>query len=41
MFAVGIPTFNEADNISQLVLKIDSAAEKLGIDVVIINSDNG
>lgn len=40
MFAVGIPTFNEADNISQLVLKIDSAAEKLGIDVVIINSDN-
>ena len=40
MFAVGIPTFNEADNISRLVLNIDSAAEKLGIDIVIINSDN-
>ena len=40
MIVIGIPTLNEADNISSLVKKIDAAAQLLGLDIVFINSDN-
>ena len=40
MLVIGIPTLNEADNIAHLVSKIDATAKKLGISIVIINSDN-
>lgn len=39
-FAVGIPTYFEADNIAFLVRKIDEAAKGLKQDILIINSDN-
>lgn len=40
MIAVGIPSFNEADNIRQLVEAIDVAASALGEPLLIINADN-
>jgi len=40
MIAVGIPTYNEVENISKLTESIDSAAKSLSEDIVIINSDN-
>jgi glycosyltransferase involved in cell wall biosynthesis len=40
MIAVGIPTFNEADNIRHLVEEIDRAALALEEPVIIINADN-
>lgn len=40
MIAVGIPSYNEADNISDLVTKIDEAAVILDIPIIIINADN-
>ena len=40
LFAIGIPTFNEAGNIADLVKKIDDAAQALNLDVVIINADS-
>lgn len=40
MIAVGIPSFNEADNIAQLVGIIDRAALLLDEPVLIINADN-
>lgn len=39
-FAVGIPSLNEADNIVNLTQQVDRAAQKLGIEVCIINADN-
>ncbi len=39
-FAVGIPSLNEADNIVNLTQQVDWAAQKLGIEVCIINADN-
>lgn len=41
MIVVGIPTYNEADNISQLTQQVDQAADKLGIDIAIVNADSG
>lgn len=40
MLAVGIPTYNEVDNISRLVKSIDQAAVRLKLDIIIVNSDN-
>lgn len=40
MIAIGIPTYNEAKNISKLTHLIDSVATKMGLDIVIINADN-
>ncbi|MCX6729199.1 MAG: glycosyltransferase [Candidatus Saccharibacteria bacterium] len=40
MIAVGIPTFNEAQNIAELTQKIDNFASELGLEILIINSDN-
>lgn len=40
MIAVGIPTFNEADNIVHLVQQVDAAAVALGASVTIVNADN-
>ena len=40
MIAIGIPTFNEADNIRHLVEDIDRAALALGEPVIIVNADN-
>ncbi|MGE7113991.1 glycosyltransferase family 2 protein [Lysinibacillus sp. NPDC047702] len=40
MIAVGIPTYNEAKNISELTHLIDSAAIKMELEIVIINADN-
>lgn len=40
MIAIGIPSFNEADNIGQLVQAIDRAALTLHEPIVIINADN-
>lgn len=40
MIAIGIPSFNEADNIAQLVRELDHAASSLNIDILIINADN-
>jgi glycosyltransferase involved in cell wall biosynthesis len=39
-FAVGIPSLNEADNITNLTQQVDRAAQALGIEVCIINADN-
>ena len=40
MIAIGIPSYNEADNIAQLITSIDNAAVNLEIDIVLINADN-
>ncbi len=40
MIAVGIPSFNEADNIVQLVTAIDTAASSLNMNIILINADN-
>ncbi len=40
MIAIGIPTLNEADNISKLVKKIEKSAIELSINIIIINSDS-
>ncbi|EQL77887.1 glycosyltransferase, group 2 domain protein [Streptococcus pyogenes GA19681] len=40
MFVIGIPTLNEADNISRLVKQIDEYAVNLGKEIIIINSDS-
>jgi len=40
MIAIGIPTYNEAKTISELTHLIDSAAIKMGLEIVIINADN-
>ncbi|HDR8072390.1 TPA: glycosyltransferase family 2 protein [Bacillus cereus] len=40
MIAIGIPTYNEAKTISELTHLIDSAATKMGLEIVIINADN-
>lgn len=41
MIAVGIPTYNEADNISELAQMIDSTAVSISEEIIIINSDGG
>jgi glucosylglycerate synthase len=40
MIAIGIPTYNEADNIATLVRQIDAIAAKLQVQVTIMNADN-
>ncbi len=40
MFAVAIPTYNEVDNIKQLVRKIDECSKSIGLPLIIINADN-
>ena len=40
MIAVGIPSFNEADNIKSLVKSLDVAALALNEPIIIVNSDN-
>lgn len=35
MFVIGIPTLNEADNISRLVKQIDEYAVNLGKEIII------
>ncbi|MED2665638.1 glycosyltransferase [Bacillus thuringiensis] len=40
MIAIGIPTYNEAKNISKLTQLIDCVAVKIGLEIVIINADN-
>ena len=40
MIIVGIPTYNEADNISRLTQRVDQAANKMGVDVLIVNADS-
>ena len=40
MLVIGIPTYNEVENISKLVAAIDAAADTLGIPIIIINADN-
>lgn len=40
MIAIGIPSYNEADNIAQLTTAIDHAASGLNVDIVLINADN-
>ncbi len=40
MIAIGIPSYNEADNIASLVYAIDHAATSLNIDIVFVNADN-
>ncbi|AMR88278.1 glycosyltransferase family 2 protein [Bacillus thuringiensis] len=40
MIAIGIPTYNEAKNISKLTSLIDRTAAKIGLDIIIINADN-
>ena len=40
MIAIGIPTYNEAKTISKLTQLIDSAAIKMGLEIIIINADN-
>ena len=40
MIIIGIPTYNEADNISRLTQKIDRVADKLGVAVIIVNADS-
>lgn len=40
MIVVGIPTYNEADNISILIKNIDRVAGSLGIEITIINADS-
>lgn len=40
MIVVGIPTYNEADNIAQLTCQVDAAALALGISITIVNADS-
>lgn len=40
MIVIGIPTYNEADNISDLTRTIDRAASQLGINILLINADS-
>jgi glycosyltransferase involved in cell wall biosynthesis len=40
MLVIGVPTYNESENISNLVKKIDIAASELNINIIIINADN-
>lgn len=40
MIVIGIPTYNEADNIARLTEQIDSAALKLGIPITFVNADS-
>ena len=40
MLVIGIPTLNEEKNIATLVKKIDLAAKKLNLNVVIVNADS-
>lgn len=40
MLVIGIPTYNEADNISSLVRKIDQAAHSVGLEIIIVNADS-
>lgn len=40
MITVGIPTYNEADNIASLTEKIDQVADSLGLDITIVNADS-
>ncbi len=40
MIVVGIPTYNEADNISGLTKKIDQVADGMGLSIIIVNADS-
>ena len=40
MIAIGIPSYNESDNIAKLVTSIDTAASNLNMDIILINADN-
>lgn len=40
MIVVGIPTYNEADNIATLIRSIDQTAISLGLDITIVNADS-
>ena len=40
MLVIGIPTYNEADNISSLVRKIDQAAHSVELEIIIVNADS-
>ena len=40
MIVVGIPTYNEADNISSLTKKIDQVADSMGLSIIIVNADS-
>lgn len=40
MIVIGIPTYNEADNIVQLTRMIDAAAQKQGISITLVNADS-
>ena len=40
MIAIGIPSYNEADNIGQLTSQIDAIAVELNMPIIIINADN-
>lgn len=40
MLVIGIPTYNEADNISSLIRKIDQVANSMELEVIIVNADS-
>tara|TARA_Y100001949_G_scaffold167209_1_gene164684 strand:+ start:6560 stop:7651 length:1092 start_codon:yes stop_codon:yes gene_type:complete len=40
VIVVGIPTYNEADNIARLTHQVDAAALALGISITIVNADS-
>lgn len=40
MIVVGIPTYNEADNISRLTKKIDQFADGMELSIIIVNADS-
>ena len=40
MIVIGIPTYNESDNISILTRKIDRVANNIGLEVIIVNADS-
>jgi len=40
MLVIGIPTLNEANNITKLTRRIDNSLIKLGIEGIIVNADN-
>ena len=40
MIVIGIPTYNEADNISSLIRKIDQVANSMELEVIIVNADS-
>ena len=40
MIVIGIPTYNEADNISSLTKKIDQVARSMGLEIIIVNADS-